>query len=72
MGNKHKVLNENTFRNSKYIQVVNKQIGCNDFKNFCEDNKDVNDTIRMYKKGKIWMYKIVHIINPKVHSFVIL
>lgn len=40
MGNKHKVLNENTFRNSKYIQVVNKQIGCNDFKKFCEDNKD--------------------------------
>ena len=40
MGNKHKVLNENTFRNSKYIQVVNKQIGCNDFKKICEDNKD--------------------------------
>ena len=40
MGNKHRVLNENTFRNSKYIQVVNKQIGCNDFKKFCEDNKD--------------------------------
>lgn len=40
MGNKHKVLNENTFRNSKYIQVVNKQIGCNDFKKFCENNKD--------------------------------
>lgn len=32
----------------------------------------VNDTIRMYKKGKIRMYKIVHKINPKVHSFVIL
>ena len=40
MGNKHKVLNENTFRNSKYIQVVNKQIGCNDFKKFCESNND--------------------------------
>ena len=40
MGNKHRVLNENTFRNSKYIQVVNKQIWCNDFKKFCEDNKD--------------------------------
>ena len=37
MGNKHKVLNENTFRNSKYIQVVNKQIGCDDFKKFCEN-----------------------------------
>ena len=32
----------------------------------------VNDTIRMYEKGKIRMYKIVHKINPKVHSFVIL
>ena len=40
MGNKHKVLNENTFRNSKYIQVVNKQIGCDDFKKFCESNND--------------------------------
>ncbi|HHX68017.1 MAG TPA: hypothetical protein GX708_08220 [Gallicola sp.] len=40
MGNKHKVLNENTFRNSKYIQVVNKQIGCNDFKKFCESNNE--------------------------------
>ena len=25
---------------------------------------DVNDTIRMYKKGKIKMYKIVHGISP--------
>ena len=32
----------------------------------------VNDTIRMYKKGKIKMYKIVHDISPRVHSFVIL
>ena len=32
----------------------------------------VNDTIRMYEKGKIKMYKNVHKINPKVHSFVIL
>ena len=24
----------------------------------------VNDTIRMYKKGKIKMYKIVHDISP--------
>ena len=33
---------------------------------------NVNDTIRMYKKGKIKMYKIVHDISPRVHSFVIL
>ena len=35
-------------------------------------NSSVNDTIRMYKKGKIKMYKIVHDISPRVHSFVIL
>ena len=32
----------------------------------------VNDTIRMYKNGKITMYKIVHENTPLVHSFVIL
>lgn len=31
-----------------------------------------NDTIRMYKKGKIEMYKIVHENSLKVHPFVIL
>ena len=39
---------------------------------FLRKKIDVNDTIRMYEKGKIRMYKIVHKINPKVHSFVIL
>ena len=40
--------------------------------NYNESKPTVNDTIRMYEKGKIRMYKIVHKINPKVHSFVIL
>ena len=39
---------------------------------FVHISQNVNDTIRMYEKGKIRMYKIVHKINPKVHSFVIL
>ena len=29
-----------------------------------ENKVAVNDTIRMYKKGKIKMYKIVHDISP--------
>lgn len=42
MGAKHKTLNDDIFRHSKYIEVINKQVGCKDFKNFCqdEDNKD--------------------------------
>ena len=36
---KHRVLEKNDFRNSKYIQVVNKQVGCKDFKKFCDENK---------------------------------
>lgn len=37
---KHRVLEKNDFRNSKYIQVVNKQVGCKDFKKFCDENKE--------------------------------
>lgn len=42
MGARHNTLNDTIFRNSKYIEVINKQVGCKDFKNFCqdEDNKD--------------------------------
>lgn len=42
MGKRHNTLNDTIFRNSKYIEVINKQVGCKDFKNFCqdEDNKD--------------------------------
>ena len=32
---------------------------------------DVNDTIRMYKKRNLEMYKIVHENPQKVHSFLI-
>lgn len=37
---KHRVLEKNDFRNSKYMQVVNKQVGCKDFKKFCDENKE--------------------------------
>lgn len=37
---KHRLIDTNDFRNSKYMQVVNKQVGCKDFKKFCEENKD--------------------------------
>ena len=37
---KHRLIDTNNFRNSKYMQVVNKQIGCKDFKKFCDENKD--------------------------------
>lgn len=40
MSSKHRVLIEKYFRNSKYIQVVNQQVGCQDFKKYCDDNKD--------------------------------
>ena len=40
MSSKHRVLQEKYFRNSKYIQVVNQQVGCQDFKKYCDDNKD--------------------------------
>lgn len=42
------------------------------FDSIIKNGLTVNDTIRMYKKGKIKMYKIVHDISPRVHSFVIL
>lgn len=37
---KHRLIDTNDFRNSKYMQVVNKQVGCKDFKKFCDENKD--------------------------------
>ena len=37
---KHRVIDTNAFRNSKYMQVVNKQVGCKDFKKFCDENKE--------------------------------
>lgn len=37
---KHRALEKNDFRNSKYMQVVNKQVGCKDFKKFCDENKE--------------------------------
>lgn len=37
---KHRVIDTNDFRNSKYMQVVNKQVGCKDFKKFCDENKE--------------------------------
>ncbi len=36
MGKKHRTLNDTIFRNSKYIEVVNKQVGCDDFKKECQ------------------------------------
>lgn len=32
MGNIHKTLSDDNFKNSKYIEIVNKQIGCDDFR----------------------------------------
>lgn len=37
---KHRVIDTNDFRNSKYMQVVNKQVGCKDFKKFCDENEE--------------------------------
>lgn len=37
---KHRLIDTNDFRNSKYMQVVNKQVGCKDFKKFCDENKE--------------------------------
>lgn len=37
---KHRLIDTNDFGNSKYMQVVNKQVGCKDFKKFCDENKD--------------------------------
>ena len=62
-------LNKNT--KDKFLNFYD-QILCGVEKRYIVDDSIVNDTIRMYEKGKIRMYKIVHKINPKVHSFVIL
>ena len=32
MGNIHKTLSDDNFKNSKYIEIVNKQMGCDDFR----------------------------------------
>lgn len=40
---KHRVIDTNAFRNSKYMQVVNKQVGCKDFKRFCDENEEYKD-----------------------------
>ena len=37
---KHRLIDTNDFRNSKYMQVVNKQVGCKDFKRFCDENEE--------------------------------
>lgn len=37
---KHRLIDTNAFRNSKYMQVVNKQVGCKDFKKFCDENEE--------------------------------
>ena len=37
---KHRLIDTNDFRNSKYMQVVNKQVGCKDFKKFCDEKKE--------------------------------
>lgn len=42
-----------------HLKTISKLSVCNNINEY-----DVNDTIRMYKKGKITMYKIVHKIIP--------
>ena len=37
MGAKHKTLNDDIFRHSKYIEVINTQVGCKDFKKEYEE-----------------------------------
>ena len=43
MGARHNTLNDTIFRNSKYMEVVNTQVGCKDFKNFCKENEEYEE-----------------------------
>ena len=74
----HKIVVNNTtflafnYSTDIYIGNLNKKIKLVELEDYIKNMANVNDTIRMYKKGKIKMYKIVHDISPRVHSFVIL
>ena len=47
MGNIHKTLSDDNFKNSKYIEIVNKQMGCDDFK------KDYEKALQILKDNNI-------------------
>ena len=48
MGNIHKTLSDDNFRNSKYIEIVNKQMGCDDFSKSYQKEYSIMLDIELY------------------------